>query len=220
MKLYKFSENNLQRGQISKILLILAALVLVVAIVAYLIIVANNKPKPINEETKNTENTETGLPELVFEKQLGDINFIFQSARDFGPILSSFNIVNPKYVNQEFSPKSIKTTTGRFVQVTVGAVNMGKYDTGGLTWDLLNIVDSEGRNFIPSKGYQFDPWTPQGSACGAALKPAFDPVFCTKIYEVSDESEGLKITIQNKKAAASKTAASKALTDVLDIVLK
>ena len=44
--------------------------------------------------------------------------------------------------------------------------------------------------------YTVSPWLPSPNLCGALLKPAFDPTPCTKIYEVSKASTGLKIRVE------------------------
>lgn len=123
-------------------------------------------------------------PKPVYETTIGDIKFYFQSAEDLGNTLKS----TVQY-------QSDLTTTERFVRVVVGAQNKGKVNAPQYSWDAGNVVDSEGRNYenINNKAYNF---LPKPDLCGAVLKPEFDPVPCVKLYEVSKQSQGLKVTVR------------------------
>ena len=82
---------------------------------------------------------------------------------------------NPNDILEEFIktehilwiPKSQKdlTTTEKFIKVTIGGQNKGKIDTPMNVWNLGNIIDSEGRNFIPN-GHDVNPWISKENGCG------------------------------------------------------
>ncbi|MCX6722499.1 MAG: hypothetical protein NT094_00320 [Candidatus Staskawiczbacteria bacterium] len=118
------------------------------------------------------------------------------SSLNRGNILRVSEITNKKYIDSTKEDFPISNTGAKFIQVTVAAQNMGTINTKKNVWDIGNIIDSEGRNFIPSESGIISRWLPEDNSCGDLLKPAFDPVSCTKIYEVSKESIGLKITIE------------------------
>jgi hypothetical protein len=172
---------NLSSGQASHTLIVLSIIVALAIIIVYfgLRFAVANKAK--NEAANNTP-AQPAVPLPVYEGQIGDIDFIFISAKDSGSKLKS-----------TVTYQTDLTTTERFIKVTVGAQNKGKVDFGPYTWDIGNIVDSEGRNFIPDlQAYYF---LPQPNLCGAVLKPAFAATPCTKIYQVSKLSTGLKIEV-------------------------
>ena len=98
---------------------------------------------------------------------------------------------------------------------------MGLANTEANSWTLENIVDSEGRNFVPLQGYNVAPWLPNPDTCGALLKPAFNPTPCTKIYEVSKGSTGLKIRIVTGKGnKADALSSGKVDTFLIDLIVK
>ncbi|MEK7124733.1 MAG: hypothetical protein AAB877_03600 [Patescibacteria group bacterium] len=176
-----------QKGQISRTLIIIAIVWLVLIVVIFFIINAtvSRKKAPAENPAENNE-----PPAPVYEKTLGDIRFIFQSAVDMGG-----------YLKGSYSYDDLKTTE-RFIKVTVAAQNKGKTNIPQFIWDIGNIVDSEGRNFVSinERAYNF---VPRPDLCGALLKPEFDPIPCVKFYEVSKISSGLKVQIttedQNNK---------------------
>jgi len=181
MKNKIFNNSIKEKGQASRTLLIIAVIILVAVVISYLVIrVAESPPK-----------NPTATPPIsqpVYEQTLGDIRFIFQEARDFGDVLSGSQSRNPQW-------QADLKTTERFIKVIVAAQNKGKENIKNGSWDIENIVDSEGRNFVPlSNASQ---WLPEKNLCGDLLKPEFDPIPCTKIYEVSKISTGLKIRIKN-----------------------
>src|SRR3989338_2451315 len=67
--------------------------------------------------------------------------------------------------------------------------------------DLGNILNSDGRIF-PNVNNAASSYLPNPNPCGLSLKPEFYPVSCTKIYEVSKISKGLKIEITVKDKPA------------------
>jgi hypothetical protein len=77
----------------------------------------------------------------------------------------------------------------------MGAQNVGKENISERSWDIENIVDSEGREFVPLDSYAVGDWLPDPNLCQTLLKPAFDPTPCVKIYEVSKKSSGFKIRV-------------------------
>jgi len=180
-----FKGVNKSSGQASRLILVLAIIVLVAIVITYLIM------RSVQAPPKPVDNTPT-IPQPVYEQQLGDIKFIFEQARDMGNVLSGSQSRNPNW------QKDIQTVE-RFIKVTVGAQNKGLTNIKESVWDLGNIVDSEAREFTPLQ-YTVDSWLPDPNLCGTLLKPEFEPTPCIKIYEVSKISKGLKIqVIANKK---------------------
>jgi hypothetical protein len=176
-----------QRGQASRTLLIIAIIILFAVVVSYLVIkLAENPPKnqkPIPD-----------VPQPVYEQTLNYIIFIFQEARDFGDTLKGSQSNNPQW------QKDLKTTE-RFIRVSIAAQNKGKENLKNGSWDIENIVDSEGRNYVPIDNAR--EWLPEKNLCGELLKPEFNPIPCVKIYEVSKISTGLKIRIKNSNKNSS-----------------
>jgi len=182
-----FKNTNKSSGQISRLLLVLSIIVFVAAIIVYLIMrMAEAPSKPIGEEETVV------MP--VYEQTLSDIKFIFQGAINHGDTLYSSNIKNSTHRTY----KTDLTTKENFIEVKIGAQNMGKLNTRDNSWDIENIIDSEGREFVPLEDYSVSPWLPEENLCGTLLKPAFDPTPCIKIYEVSKKSTGLKIRVTTK----------------------
>jgi len=190
-----FKNINKSAGQASRLLLVLAVVVLVAVIIVYLVM--KMADRPVEPPTLNPGGVE--LP--VYEKTLGNIRFVFASAIDRGSVLRATSPTQKDLV---------ATAGGKFIQVTIGAQNVGTENTEQNVWDINNIVDSNGRNFIPVTGDVVRSWLPSSSFCGALLKPAFDPLPCTKIYEVSKISTGLKIGVESGKNR----------TGLLDLIVK
>ncbi len=201
-------------GQVSRLLLILAVIVLVAAIITYLVM---KMVQPAPRKTPPQQN-QTTINQPVFEKQLGDIDFTFQSALDRGNTLYASQITNPQYSS---SYQKDLTTTDRYIQVTVAAQNLGTANTDKGAWDIQNIVDSKNRQFTPDDDYTIAPWMPANNNCGALLRPAFQPTPCTKIYEVSKSSTGLKIrVITGQNNAANNLSSGKIDSELLDLVVQ
>ena len=186
-------KNKNQSGQISRMLLVLAVIVLVAAIIVYLVTKMAEKPTIPDNPDQIVEN----LP--IYEQTISDIKFIFESSINHG---------NTLYASQAIkSEKKDLTTTENFIKVKIGAQNMGKINIEDGRWDIENIVDSEGREFVALRGYSVRSWLPEDDFCGELLKPSFDPTPCVKIYEVSKKSTGLKIRVvagKNGKDVSSK----------------
>jgi hypothetical protein len=202
---------NKESGQAARLFLVLAIIVLLAILITYLVLKMASKPAAPVVKQKQT------VPLPVYEKTLGNIKFVFESAIDYGNTLKASDAKNAIYSNQ----KDL-TTTERYVQVTVGAENMGTNNTDQGAWDILNIVDSQGRKFVPEEGYIVNEWLPAINSCGILLKPAFDPVPCTKIYEISKASTGLKITIATGQDnnSANSFSSGKRDTFLLDLIVK
>lgn len=175
-----------QRGEISRLLLILAGGVFIVIIVVLAVLFFTKANKSKVEQPANAPVAIPEPPKPVYEKQMGDINFVLQSSEDLGNTLKAPN----KYQKD-------LTTTEKFIRVMVGAQNKGKISTSSYGWDIGNIIDSEGRVFesINAQAYAY---LPQPNPCGLSLKPEFYPISCTKIYEVSKASKGMKVEISAK----------------------
>ena len=138
---------NLQQGQASRLLLVLAIVVLVAVVITYLIIRWAQKP-PAPNPSPTSE-----IPQPVYEQTLGNIRFVFESALDRGGILRASEIKNPQY-SYEKKDFLVSNPGAKFIQVTIGAKNMGTENTVQNAWGIENIVDSKGRNFVPLDDYQ------------------------------------------------------------------
>lgn len=187
-------KSNKQAGQASRLLLVLAVVVLVAVIIVYLVMKMATKPASPPKPSPNGPTVV--LP--VYEQTIDNIRFIFESSIDRGGVLTASSAVNTQY-GSNLKNFVIENTGARFIQITVGAQNMGTVQTQQNTWDIENVVDSEGRNFAPLSGYSITPWIPNPDLCGTVLQPAFDPTPCTKIYEVSKASSGLKIRVESSR---------------------
>jgi hypothetical protein len=209
-------KTNKESGQASRALLVLAIVVLVAVIIVYLIMrMAQKPPEP--------SISKTAIPLPVYEQNLGNIRFVFESAIDWGNVLSASNIINSQYISSYSHNKDLLVDNpgAKFIQVTVGAQNVGTENTIQNAWEIENIVDSKGRNFVPLDINQVNPWLPNPNLCGTLLKPAFDPTPCVRIYEVSKESTGLKIRVEtgkNNTAVSSNTNGN--LSFLLDLIVK
>ena len=181
---FKFNKSS---GQASRLLLVLAVIVLVAVIITFLVMrMAQQPSRPVQTSEPTPE-------QPTYERKLGDIRFVFQSSIDKGNVLSASKVVNTQYA---YATLKDLTTTEKFIQVTVGAQNKGTVNIESGAWDLGDIIDSEGRKFIALDGYTISPWLPAVNLCKALLKPAFNPTPCTKIYEVSGESTNLKVEVK------------------------
>src|SRR3989344_725801 len=192
---------NNENGQVSRLLLVLAIVVLVAVVIVYLVMrMAERPPAP------GPGPDDSSVPQPFYEKTLGNIKFVFIDSRDLGSVLTPSMAKKKTYG----SNNSLKTTE-RFIIVTIGAQNKGKTNIEERSWDMGDIVDSEGRRFVAFKDYTINNWIPDESSCGALLKPEFDPTPCIKIYEVSKISTGLKIIIL---AGKDKDKAEEGLLDL------
>jgi hypothetical protein len=208
-KLKKFLNSFSQKGQVSRLLLVLAVVILVAVIIVYLVMRMAEKPaKPVPKPTPTT-------PQPVYEQTLENVRFVFESARDVGNVLSASAITNQSYSYQ----KDIHTTE-RYVIVTIGAQNVGKENIPERSWDIQDIVDSVGREFVPLDSYTVAGWLPNPNLCQTLLKPAFDPTPCQKIYEVSKKSTGLKIKVATGKNNDENNFSSDKLdTALIDLIV-
>lgn len=181
---------NKSSGQIARTLLALAVIVLIALAIVY-IVVSITKPKPPSQPVT------PGEPNPVYEATIGDIRFLFLEATDMGSVLRGRNSRSPDW------QKDLESTE-RFIEVTIGAQNIGKENTKDRIWEIGNIIDSEGRNYIPS-GQEVSSWLPQyqDDLCGSILKPSFEPSSCKKIYEVAKVATGLKIQVIVSKESYS-----------------
>jgi hypothetical protein len=207
--------SSAEAGQISRLLLVLAVVVFVAVIITFLVLkMAEKPPAPAPTPT-----TQVQLP--VYEKQLGNINFVFESALDKGQVLKASNVTNSQYTSYSQGDLNVSNPGAKFIQVTIGAQNMGTLNTEENSWDIENIVDSNGREQVPLNGYTVAPWLPNPNLCGALLKPAFDPTPCVKIYEVSKQSTGLKVRVKTGIGNTSSNFSSgKTLNALIDLIVK
>jgi hypothetical protein len=188
----------------------MAVVVLVAAIITYLVIKMADRPK--QPEVPSAPVVE--LP--VYEAKIGDIRFVSEYAINKGNIMKKSEILNQKYNFDSQQDLVISNSGAKFIIVRVGAQNTGKINIEKDFWDIENIIDSEGREFVPIDAYEMKPWLPEEDMCGSLLKPAFEPIPCIKIYEVSKQSVGLKIRIIAKKDYTS----DKKEESFLDLIVK
>jgi len=183
--------NKYESGYISRTLIILAVVVLLAVVFVYGLIKFTTTRKAAQVAKEDAAKTAQEPPKPVYEGQVGDVRFLFDSALDLGPVIKAETLYQ-----QDIS------TTEKFIKVTIRAQNKSNTDTMPYTWDIGNIIDSEGRNFIPdNNAFQF---LPRPNLCGAILKPEFEPTPCVKIYEVSKVSTHLKIEVNAVPANSSK----------------
>lgn len=199
-------EYNKSSGQIAKMLLAGLIVIIIAIAIAYFVIKSAEKP------TRPTPSTEVTVPVATYEITKNDIKFTFQDAQNMGSILKGALSKSPSYQKD-------KVSTENFIKVTIGAQNKGKENTPDNSWDIGNIIDSDGRIFIPFS-YDINPWLPEPNLCGDILKPEFAPTSCTKIYEVARISKDLKIeVISSKKGTDGKYDSSKKETTLLDLIV-
>jgi hypothetical protein len=207
--------HNKESGQASRLLLVLAVVVLVAVIITFLIVRMAEKPPAPVAPIPSTPS----LP--VYEQTLGNIRFVFESALDKGGTLKASDVINKQYFSSSQGDLPIDNLGAKFIQVTIGAQNEGTANTEQNSWNIGNIVDSKGRNFVPLQGYTIQPWIPNPDLCGVLLKPAFDPTPCVKIYEVSKESSGLKIEVETgKDNTANNFSSGKIDSFLIDLIVK
>jgi len=205
---------NKQNGQASRALLVLAVVVLVAVIITFLVMKMAEKP---SSPVKNTTTTAV-LP--VYEQTLGNIRFVYESSINRGSVLKASDIIkNSQNTYSSQKDLNISNPGAKFILVTVGAQNMGATNTVQGAWDIENIVDSQGRNFVPLSGNLVNAWLPYPNLCSTLLKPAFDPTPCTKIYEVSKESTGLKIRVETGKNNVA-ISSGNVQSFLLDLIVK
>jgi hypothetical protein len=208
-------KHNKELGQVSRLLLVLAVIVLVAVVITFLILKMAEKPSaPVKPVTPT-------VPLPVYEQTLGNVRFVFESAIDEGSDLKVADIINKQYVSSNQGDLLVDNPGAKFIKVTIGAQNTGTQNTEQNSWNIENIVDSQGRNFVPLEGYTISPWLASPDLCGALLKPAFDPTPCTKIYEVSKASSGLKIRVETgKDNTASNFSSGKIDSFLIDLIVK
>jgi len=176
-------KNQKSLGQISPVILILIGGVIVsMVIIAVFFIIQKPTPTVSEKEIKPKE--------PVLETNLGDIKIKLIKAEEIGDVLLGSESKNP------ITTKDV-TTTEKFIKVTVSAENIGKIETSYGSWDIGEIVDSEGRKFPYFE--RLNPWLPAENGCRSSLKPGFNPIFCTKIYEVAKISKDLKVNLTSNK---------------------
>ena len=176
---------SMESGQISKVLLIGAVIVLVVIVIIYSAIKFTTTKKQSSKSETTTETAEPPEPpKPIYEVTLGDIRFLLESSGDLGNTLKSKTSYEKDF-----------TTTEKFIRVVIGAQNKSKNNIAQYSWDVGNIVDSEGRNFVSINNRVYS-YLPRPDLCGALLKPEFEPIPCVKYYEVSKISNNFKIVVK------------------------
>ncbi len=158
--------------------IVFVAIIIVAVVFRFFIITPESTPKEEEEE-----------PKPQYEVTTGNVKFIFKEAINRGDILSSSEGEFKYHREKEL------TTTENFIQVTVGATNVGKENIDDREWHIKEIVDEEGRIFESMNPRETEPWLPKDNDCDAVLKPGFTPSLCTKMYEVAKVSKRLKIRV-------------------------
>ena len=181
--------NQKSKGAASAIFLILGVVLFIIIVVVFVVITINAKKNSANQTDAPIEPVGP-----VYEKQLGDVQFTFESAQNIGNVLNS----NSRY-------QSDLVTTEQFIKVTIGAQNKGLLNVKKDTWNIGNIIDSEGRNFVAVGDDRRNSYpTDSSDLCGALLKPEFKPTPSIKYYEVSKKSTGLKVEVYISADASAK----------------
>lgn len=198
---------NNSSGQASRFLLILAVIVVVAAIIVFLVMKMAEQPTKVQTEPAE----EIELP--VYEETLGEIKFIFESAVNKGGTLYASDIEDGSQYDKDL------TTTEKFIEVKIGAQNIGKVNLEDGSWDIENIIDSEGREFVPLDDNIVGDWLPEEDLCGTLLKPAFNPTACIKIYEVAKGSTGLKIRVLTGKDNSDELDENDAQSALIDLIV-
>lgn len=180
-----FKKFNKSSGAVSSIILILGVALLVVIIVVFFVIKISASKNTVSPKTALTANTVAVTPPApVYQIQLGDVDFTLKTAINLGSVLAAKDLRYGQNL----------TTTEKFIEVVVGAQNKGRVNTDQFIWDVGNIVDSDGRQFVSINDRAYF-YLPQPNLCGASMKPAFAPISCIKMYEVSKQSAGLKVRV-------------------------
>lgn len=174
------NKHNLSGGWISRTLIILAVVIFIAIIIVFFAI------RFASNASKSKDGVDSGEPpKAVYETTLGEVRFLFESAEDLGSVLKG-SLSTSSYQQDV-------VTTEKFIRVIVRAQNKGKINLPKFNWELGSIVDSDGRVFPPSDQVFY--FLPKHDTCGETLKPEFEPIPCTRIYEVSKISEKLKIKV-------------------------
>lgn len=180
----KVKESKLSGG-VSGLILGLGGLVVII-ILAFLVVNKTQlfvSPPPLPTEEETTE--------PAYEVVAGDIKFALYGFKDQGNFLRASQTKSSRQVRKDL------TTAEKFIEVTISAENIGKDNIKGGSWEIKELVDSEGRKFYSPR--ETEPWVSEESQCGAVLKPGFSPTLCTNIYEVAKISSGLKVRVYSKE---------------------
>ncbi len=182
--------SKLQSGQASRVVIILAVVVLIMAALVYGI-----TRYALSKKAAATPAASGPVP-AVYDTSIGDVKFSFDSAKNFGTVLSGKASRFPAY-------QPDITTTEKFIKIVVKAQNTGKTDTTQYGWDLGNLIDAEGRIFPPINDKAYS-WLPFPDLCGSVLKPGFEPTVCIRYYEVAKVSTSLKLEVIAPKPNSTK----------------
>ena len=182
-----FMSKNSQSGQISRTLIVLAIVLLVLIVALYFGVKFAQNGGFGKKDATPEENTE---PKPLYDTTISGIRVFLISSQDWGNFI-------PASLSKSTTAKDL-VTTEKFIRVVIGAQNKGRVNSVSGAWGLGNIVDSEGRNFVPVSTSKARYFLPSDNDCGAIMKPEFEPKTCTVFYEVSKESTNLKVIIKVK----------------------
>ena len=180
-----FKIDDLNSSGKSTLLIILGIIIVVIIILVVVVTLlrSSEEPEPVIAPVKGE------MPELVQEVVVGDIKFAFVEAEDIGNFLRCEDRIRPPSTCR--SSYDLKTTD-KFIKVKITAQNVGQDSLRRRSWDIKELVDSEGRKFYSAGAKR---WISGESQCGEALKPGFTPTSCIEIYEVAKPSIGLKLRV-------------------------
>lgn len=172
------------------ILLILGVIFVIVVVAAIVLRLALGR----GGEPSNGENGGNEEPQPQYEITVGNIKFIFKEAINEGKVLEKEDGVFPSWQD----PADFETTE-KFIKLTIGAQNVGKENIEGQYWEVMEIIDEDGRIFEALTDYDVKAWVPVENGCNTLLKPGFTPTDCVKIYEVANVSTQLKVKVVSKE---------------------
>ncbi len=176
---------NYQKGANVLVIVGVIFVAIIIAALVFRFVVSPPAPKPEDQELKE--------PQPVYEVTVGNLKFHFEKAIDRS------NSLPEAEGYFQWQKKEGLTTTERFVEVTIGVTNIGKENIDGREWSIEEVIDEEDRVFPPMNMRELEPWLPEDNKCDTLLKPGFTPSLCTKMYEVAEISNRLKIKVVSKE---------------------
>lgn len=180
---------------IRKMLFVMGGLILLFIMSIFLLNISEKNRDKRNIEIKNAEAEKIDNIEMLAEPEYG---IELAEAEDLGNFI--------KCDKKENSFCEDQSTNGKFIKVSIKVINLsletiakgGRLWTALLPWNSGKIVDNKNRKYesidnifgMPSQLFK-------ESECNSELKPNL-PKKCIKIYEVSADSEGLKIEMDGR----------------------
>ena len=163
-----------------KLALISASIVGAIILVVVLIITQGGKPSSQAGNNQKISQWAHGK----FVAMLEDVRFKLVNVRDLGNVLKGKDAPYLRIADLKSS--------GHFLEVTVSVQNIGT--KAQPFWFLSDIVDGEGRDF--NTAWKGESWVPQKQKCYGRLSPTSPAKICKKIFELPNDSTGLKLKIE------------------------